>query len=91
MRKPYGTDKGSIDRMEDTLFWGLVYSQAKGGDLMAPGRATYKELEQRVQALKEEAAKGRRVEAELRESEEKYRLLIDNYGDPITVFDTDGV
>jgi len=58
---------------------------------MAEGRAAYRELEQRVKALKQEAAKGRRVEAELRESEEKYRLLIDNYGDPITVFDEDGV
>jgi len=91
VRKPYGTDKGAIDRMEHTLCWGLIYSQAKGGSLMAEGRATYRELEQRVKALKQEAAKGKRVEAELRESEEKYRLLIDNYGDPITVFDNDGV
>jgi PAS domain S-box-containing protein len=54
-------------------------------------RPTYRQLKDRVKELEQEAAKGRLVEAELRQSEEKYRLLIDNYGDPITVFDKDGV
>ncbi len=33
----------------------------------------------------------KQVEESLRESEQKYRLLINNYSDPITVYDGDGV
>jgi len=91
VRVPYGTDKGPIDRKEAAALSGPHVLSGQGGDLMAERRATYGELEQRVKALEQEAARGKRVEAELRESEEKYRLLIDNYGDPITVFDNNGV
>jgi len=54
-------------------------------------RPTYQQLEDRVGELEQQGAQRKRVEAELRESEEKYRLLIDNYGNPITVFDNDGI
>jgi len=50
-------------------------------------KPTYRELEERVRELEKEAIKPRGVEEDLRKSEEKYRLLIDNYGNPITVFD----
>lgn len=54
-------------------------------------KPSYEGLQQRVKELEKEVAKRKRAEEKLHQSEEKYRLLIDNYGNPITVFDSDGI
>jgi len=48
-------------------------------------RPTYEELEERIRLLEQESAKGRVAEETLRESEKKYRLLIENAGEAIFV------
>ena len=48
-------------------------------------KPTYEELEQRVKALEQESIRRKRVEEVLRESEEKYRTLIENAVEAIIV------
>ena len=44
-------------------------------------KPTYEELEQRVKELENEALGRKQVEEELRESEEKYRIILENIED----------
>ncbi len=48
-------------------------------------KPTCEELEQRIRELEQEAAEGRRAMAELSESEERYRLLVENANEAILV------
>jgi diguanylate cyclase (GGDEF)-like protein/PAS domain S-box-containing protein len=48
-------------------------------------KPTCEELEQRIRELEQEAAEGRRARAELSESEERYRLLVENANEAILV------
>jgi PAS domain S-box-containing protein len=57
---------------------------------MKAGKPSYEELEQRVKALEKETVKHQKAERALLESEEKYRLLIENQTDMIVKLDTEG-
>lgn len=48
-------------------------------------KPTCEDLEQRIRKLEEDAAEGRRAIAELSESEERYRLLVENANEAILV------
>lgn len=48
-------------------------------------KPTCEDLEQKIRKLEEEAAEGRRAIAELSESEERYRLLVENANEAILV------
>jgi diguanylate cyclase (GGDEF)-like protein/PAS domain S-box-containing protein len=49
------------------------------------GNPTYEALQQRIRELEEESIKGKRAIAELSESEERYRLLVENANEAILV------
>lgn len=53
-------------------------------------KPTYEELEQRVKELKIEAIKLKQAEDALRESEEKYRTVLESSPAPIVVYDMEG-
>ncbi len=54
------------------------------------GKPTYKELEQRVAALEEETAESKRAEEALRQSEAKYRNILERSLDGIFTADLQG-
>jgi len=49
------------------------------------GKPTYENLEQRIRILAEESIKGRQAEAALRESEERYRTVVENANEGIHI------
>jgi PAS domain S-box-containing protein len=49
------------------------------------GKATYEELEKRVQQLEKEAAEHKRAQEALQESEEKYRMVVERASDGIAI------
>ena len=53
-------------------------------------RPTYEELEERVKELEDADSERRRIEDALRESMEKYRLLVENQTDLVVKVDTEG-
>ena len=57
---------------------------------MMPDRPSYEELKERVKVLEEKSVRYEETERALLESEEKYRLLIENQTDMIVKFDTQG-
>lgn len=48
-------------------------------------KPTYEDLEQRVKELEEKVVKGKRSEEALRESDEKYRTVLESSPDPVVV------
>ncbi|RJP60429.1 MAG: PAS domain-containing sensor histidine kinase [Deltaproteobacteria bacterium] len=54
-------------------------------------KPTYEELEQRVKELETEAIQRKQAEEDLRDSEEKYRTVLESSPDPIIVYDMDGI
>jgi len=54
-------------------------------------KPAYADLEQKIKALEKKAAEQKQIEKALQDSEEKYRLLIENFSDPIWVFGRDGI
>jgi len=48
-------------------------------------KPTYKDLEQRIRLLEEESTRGRQTEAVLRESEERYRTVVENANEGINI------
>jgi len=54
-------------------------------------KPTYDELEQRVKELEKTELKRQIALDALRESEERYRLLVTSYDHPLTVYDSDGI
>jgi len=53
-------------------------------------RPTYRELAQRVKALEKEVAECKQAEKRLWEDDDKYQLFMENFNDPIWVFDRNG-
>ncbi len=53
-------------------------------------KPTHEELEQKVKKLEKESVDLKKIEAALREKDERYRLLVDNVITPIIYFDLDG-
>jgi polar amino acid transport system substrate-binding protein len=53
-------------------------------------KPTYEELEQRVKELEEEFLECKKIKEALRESEEKYRSLLEASPDPIVIYDLEG-
>lgn len=54
-------------------------------------KPTYEELKQRIKELDEEVAERKRLEAALRESEEKWGSLVDNAPNVIMIVDREGI
>lgn len=67
-----------------------VLRQARD-EMEARVRERTAELEQANAALRTEVAERQRVEQALRDSEERYRVLFDDFPEPVTVWDRDGV
>jgi PAS domain S-box-containing protein len=55
------------------------------GDFIMAEKLTYEELEKRIKELEKEAAKRKRTEKELRESEKRYRTFFDTAPDAILI------
>jgi two-component system cell cycle sensor histidine kinase/response regulator CckA len=53
-------------------------------------KPTYEELEQRVKELEKEARERQRAEEALRESEKKYRMVLEACPDPIVAYNVEG-
>jgi PAS domain S-box-containing protein len=49
------------------------------------GKPTYKDLEEKIRLLEEESIKGRQAEVALRESEERYRTVVENANEGIHI------
>jgi two-component system cell cycle sensor histidine kinase/response regulator CckA len=62
----------------------------KKGIILMADKPTYEELEQRVKDLEKEAAKRKRVEKAVRESEEKFNAIAGSAKDAIIIMDNEG-
>jgi PAS domain S-box-containing protein len=83
------TGKAGIHNFEIVTIQRALMDRAKQGIVM-PEKPTYEELEKRVRELEKADTDRRRTEAALRESREKYRLLVENQTDLVVKVDTEG-
>ena len=58
--------------------------------MVKSAKPSYEELEERIKELEKADSERNRIEDALRESREKYRLLVENQTDLVVKVDTDG-